>query len=110
MATTFYLKKGDTNPKIEAVLSDSSGPVDLAGATVTLRMSVEGGTDPILEEAVVIADAANGAVEYQWQAGDTDTIGTHIIEWKVEFADGTIATFPRGDTLFNYVVIQKIVD
>lgn len=112
MANTFYLKKGDTNPKIEAVLSDSLGPVDLTGATVTIRMSIEGGTDTLLEETATIqSPATDGGVEYQWQTGDTDTIGTHIVEWKVVFADSSISTFPRGDSpIFNEVVIQKVVD
>ena len=56
------------------------------------------------------AGATLGKVTFAWQAGDTDTIGEHNVEWRVTFPSGKKATFPRGTgVIFNKVVIQDEV-
>lgn len=110
----FYLKKGDTFPRIEAILSDAQGAIDLTGCTVLFRCSIAGGGNDLLEEPAVILDqsinANKGHVYYEWQDGDTDEVGTHNCEWRVTFPNGKKATFPRGSgDSFNRVIIQDEV-
>jgi len=114
MPNTFYLKKGDTMPRIETILSDADGPVDLTGCTVKFRMSIAGAGNPLLNgDAVVVTPQTGddkGRVYYEWQAGETDTTGEHQAEWRVTYDGGGKATFPRGSgELFNKVVIQEEV-
>ncbi len=114
MANTFYLKVDDTYPNIEAILSDTNGPVDLTGCDVTFRMSLPGVGNKFVEKAAVVVEPQTGAdigkVYAEFEDGDTDTPGTYNVEWKVVFPNTKIATFPRGTgTKFNEVVIQDVV-
>lgn len=85
----FHIKRNDTSPSIEAVLSDSNGPVNLTGATVNFYMA------NLVSGAATITDAAAGEVRYDWQAGDTTKLGYHLAEWEVVYADGKKETFPN---------------
>lgn len=116
MANTFYLKKGDTYPDIMTILSDNDGPVDLTDCTITFRMSEPDTGNLMIEELATIVEPQTGGdigkCYYSFTTGDTDIIGEYMVEWKVEFANGKIATFPRGtvDDIFNKVIIQAVVD
>lgn len=115
MANKFYLKKGDTYPNIETVLSDSNGPVDLTDCTVVFRMSEAGSGNLLVEKPAVVKDqsveANLGKCYAEFEAGDTDIVGTYRVEWKVTFYGNKVATFPRSEagTDFNYVIIQPNV-
>lgn len=45
-----------------------------------------------------------GYVEYVWAAGDTDTAGRFVAEWRVVFTDGTVQTYPTVG--FDNVLIE----
>lgn len=112
---TFYLKKNDTAPAIETILSDINGAVDLTGCTVLFRMSEAGAGNLMVEKAATIvvpqAGADKGKCYAEFEAEDTAVIGEYRVEWKVTFSDGKVATFPRGEgDLFNKIIIQEIVD
>lgn len=94
--STFTIKRGDTLPKISAVLSDKDGPVDLTGASVRLIVP------PIVDASATIVDADAGSVEYQWQAGDTETRGVYKAEFQVTFPSGDILTFPND----GFITVQ----
>ena len=115
MANTFYLKRGDTFPNIETVLSDANGPINLTGCSVLFRMSVANTGNLLIEESATIVTPQSGEdvgrCYYELQIGDTDILGTYRVEWLVTFANAKKATFPRGEgTLFNQVIIQEVVD
>ncbi len=114
MANEFYMKKGDTAPSIETILSSAGNPVNLDGCTVLFRMSPAGTGNPLLERAATVVMPQTGAdigkVYFEWEDGDTDTTGTHDAEWRVTFTNGKKATFPRGSgEMFNKVIIQSEV-
>jgi hypothetical protein len=111
MANTFYLKKGDTYPNIETILSDSSGPVDLTGSTVDFIMSVANTGNLMIDKPanIVLPQTGGdiGKVYAEFETGDTDALGTYRVEWRVTFSNGKIATFPRGQTdNFNEVIVD----
>lgn len=115
MANIFYLKQGDNFPNIETILSDSNGPVNLAGSSVLFRMSVANTGNLLIEQPATIVTPQSGVdigkCYYEFQVGDTDILGTYRVEWAVTFGNGKVATFPRGSgTNFNQVVILEIVD
>ncbi|MFQ5524258.1 MAG: BppU family phage baseplate upper protein [Acidimicrobiia bacterium] len=92
---TETLKQDDTSPALDyTILDDSNQVVDLTGATVVFYMQDEDGVTVVNGASATITDAANGKVEYQWQAADTDTAGIFKGEFVVTFPDGTIRTFP----------------
>lgn len=96
MAEVFYIKRNDTSPAIRANLLDGDGnAVDVTAATIRFHMSEPNGT-VVIDAAGTIVNAAGGIVEYQWQAGDTDTAGYFNTEFEVTYGDGTIETFPNS--------------
>jgi hypothetical protein len=115
MANTFYLKQGDTYPNIETILSDSNGPVNLAGATVLFRMSVANSGNLMVEKAATVVTPQSGVdigkCYAEFVDADTAELGEYRVEWRVTFPNGKKATFPRGQAdNFNKVIIQQIVD
>jgi len=100
----FRIKQNDTSPSLEATLSDANlVPVNLTAATVMLHMKAIGG-DVVLDEQMTITDAEGGVVQYDWQAGDTATVGTYYVEFEVTYADASIETFPNTGSLVVSVV------
>lgn len=104
----FIIKKGDTLPTLDAVLttgpnSGSQSPVNLTTAiSCTFVMkSVSGGVGSRLN--ATIYDAVNGGVRYIWQSADTTTAGSYNGEWEVSFGTGKIQTFPN-DSYFSITV------
>ena len=81
----FFIKQNDTSPVFQATLRGPAGSGEnLAGAqSVTFKManSVQQGK---VRQPVIIDDAANGVVSYEWQVGDTDTSGTFFAEFEVK--------------------------
>jgi hypothetical protein len=55
-----------------------------------------------------ITDAAGGEFEYRWQAGDTDTVGRHEIEFEITPASGGKFTVPASERA--YVIIRDSLD
>lgn len=90
----FFIKKGDRLPELQRTLSDSSGPVDLTGATVRFRMRNQA-KETITDAAAVVVDATAGVVKYAWQSGDTAASGVYEGEFRVTFADFRVLTFPN---------------
>lgn len=115
MANTFYLKKGDTYPNIETILSDGGGPVNLSGCTVLFRMSVANTGNLMVEKNATVVTPQTGVdigrCYAEFAPEDTEELGEYRVEWRVTFPNGKKATFPRGEgTIFNKVIIQNIVD
>ena len=92
----FSIKQNDTSPALQATLKDTSlTAVDLTGATVRLHMNSIEGTSKI-DAAMAVTNALGGVVQYDWQAGDTDTVGTYYVEFQVTFPDSSVETFPNN--------------
>ena len=92
----FSIKQNDTSPSLQATLKDASQtPVDLTGATVMFHMkSLE---DIVkVDQEMTITDAKNGVAQYDWQLGDTDTVGIYYVEFEVTYADASVETFPNN--------------
>ncbi len=110
----FFLKRQDTFPNIETILSDENGPVNLAGSTVLFRMSVANSGNLMVEKNATVVTPQSGVdigrCFAEFVDGDTDELGTYRVEWRVTFPNGKRATFPRGaGTVFNEIKIQEIV-
>ncbi len=92
---SFFLKQDDTAPVFQyTVLDEDKVAINLTGATVTFYMQDENGIDVITAGTVTITDAANGLVEYQWLAADSDVSGIFSAEFVITFGGGTIRTSP----------------
>lgn len=103
----FNIKKGSTGPSLVMVLQDSTGTaLNLTGATVTFSMTpARGSTPKINDAACVIVSASAGKIRYDWQASDTDTIGSFDAEVTVTWADGKIERFPSKG--YITVVVER---
>ena len=105
----FNIKQNDTSPVFQATLRGPAGSGEnLAGAqSVTFKManSVQ---QVKVSQPVIIDDAANGVVSYEWQVGDTDTSGTFFAEFEVVKSDGKRETFPNTDPI-NVIIKKDVV-
>ena len=100
----FSIKQNDTSPSLQATLKDYAlAPINLTGATVKLHMKSIDGTLKVNTNMTVVEEL-NGIIKYDWQVGDTDTVGTYYVEFKVTYADASIETFPNnGNKVINVV-------
>jgi len=106
------IKQNDTRPYARATLyedEDTFKVLDVSDVTgIVFNMKNKaGGTVKISgENADLTNDGTDGKVEYRWQAGDTDTIGTYDCEFEVTFTDGGVQTFPPDKYLTVEVVAE----
>lgn len=104
---TFYIKQNDTSPAMLATLQDADGnAVNVNAGSVRFHMRAIGSTTVIVDAAATIVDGVNGLVRYNWDATDTDTIGSYQAEFEVTYSDGTIETFPNN----SYIRVEIIDD
>lgn len=89
VVTIMDIKKGDTHDPATAQI-DSELP--LADVTVRFHMVADDGTLLVDSEATV--DASSGEVVYHFSDGETDTVGTHGVEWVVSY-NGEQETHPK---------------
>ncbi len=91
----FYIKQNDTSPSILAELKDANNtPVNLTAATAKVFIKSVDGTLKVNEDVQIINEAL-GVVRYDWQVGDTDTVGTYSVEFQVTYTDNSVETFPN---------------
>ena len=100
--TPFTIKRGDTRPAFLVTLKDGNGnPINLTGCSVTFVMkSADAGDNvgPVITSAAAIPSPTSsnvGQVSYNWAAGDTYYAGNYWGEFKVNFTDGSVMTFPN---------------
>lgn len=106
---SFVIKQGDRSPAISSTLEYDGEAVDLFGASVKFVMRLPGSTgDAKVNASATVTSTDDGAVEYEWAAGDTDEAGLYIAEWIVTYAGGTQQTFPPDDYL--YVLVKETLD
>lgn len=107
------LTKGDLQPFYFVAIKDSNDdPVDITGATIYCTMRAEDGTKKINRQTIgiTITDGAKGEFEYEWQSGDTDTVGMYDIKFEVDPAAGGIFTEPAAGAERAQVVVNESLD
>ena len=101
----FVLKQNDTSPAISAVLRDSSGAaIDLSSASAVFHMKAVGASTLKVDASASVTDPENGAIQYDWASGDTDTPGTYYAEFKVTYTDGSVESFPNTENLLVTII------
>lgn len=95
----FYIKEGDRDPDLIVTAIDQDGEVVPLDAAVAVKffMYDPGSADPKIDgvAANILAPPADGKMEYEWAANDTDTPGGYDGEFEVEWSDGNKTTFPN---------------
>lgn len=93
---SFFIKQNDTSPSILADLKSFNGdPINLTNASIQFHMKSVDGTLKV-DAAMTILNESLGRVRYDWQVGDTDTVGSYYVEFEVTYADNSVETFPNN--------------
>lgn len=105
MTATFYIKKGDTEPKLRATLQNADGTaIDLTTATgLSFVMKAPNGTST--KTAASFVNRATGVVEYAWMPADTAAAGAYNCEFEISWA-GRLQTVPSNE----YIVVRIVDD
>lgn len=102
----FFIKRGDRLPTLARQLLWNDGtPINLTGCTVRWKMARKSDGAVVVDAAAAIVSAADGRVQYEWVAPDTDDSGHFEGEWRVTYPDGKTLTVPT--TNFVGVHVQK---
>jgi hypothetical protein len=100
--TTIYMVRNDTKPYLDATLTDASGDaIDLTDTTVTFTMvnSETITSQKVLAQECTILNSGLGQVRYEWESEDTNTAGTYLGQFQIEYADESKLTIPTTDSL-----------
>src|SRR4051812_45924096 len=100
----FFIKTGDTGPRIQWTCENAFGTaVDVSGATPLFKARpISGGTLTIAGTATIdqvgagTADGSLGQMHFNWPAGGFSTGGWYLGECEVTFTSGTVESFPNG--------------
>jgi len=94
----FYIKKNDLEPYYYAQVKDADGNVvNITGATIYCTMAnARTGSRKINRQTtgINLSTPVSGEFEYQWQSGDTDSVGKYYIEFEINPASGGKFTLP----------------
>lgn len=100
----FEIKQNDTLPPIKVKLTQTDGSIlDLSNATIKLVINGIG------EKTMVVEDAAQGIVRYDWQAADTAKAGVYSAEVKMQYPNGTRQTIPTVGTIEIHIYKEVTV-
>lgn len=106
----FFIKRGDTSPKLVGTLVDENGVViDLTNAaSVKFFMSDPGSGVNKVDgtAATVLAPPTAGRVSYAWLTADVDTAADYDGEFEVTWNDASKTSFPN----FRYMEIKIKAD
>ena len=90
----FPMKQGDRLPFLTATLTDNGSAVNLTGATVLFIVRYRESGQIKFQAPATVVDALNGAVRYEWQAGNTDEVGKFDYEFVAQWPGSVNQTFP----------------
>lgn len=107
-AFNFYIKQNDRRPNLVARLRNADKtPLNLTDAdTVTFTMTKNRAGSPIIDTVnCSITDVTGGVIEYEWQEGDTVTLGTYRGEFEITWTTGITQTLPEDD--FIKIIVKE---
>jgi hypothetical protein len=97
-AYTFTIKQNDRRPALRVQLKNADGtPLNLATATGVSFSMKQQGSIKIDKALATVTTATLGLVSYNWQANDTDTLGTYKGEFEITWSSGITQTMPSDD-------------
>ena len=89
------IKQNDTWPPLVATLTKGDNtPIDLTTAG-TVYINIKPPSGPVTQGTCTITDAAQGVVSYTFGTADTAMVGTHRVEWDIDFGSGKRQTAPN---------------
>lgn len=88
--------KGNRSPSMEDTIRINGDVFPLTGLTVKFQMRSEDSSTLKVDAAATVTDAPNGAVRYDWAAGDVDTRGRFIFWWNVALGGGVFQDTPES--------------
>lgn len=86
------MKAGSLKPAFQVVLESGGVPIDLTGATVSVRATQDG--VQLFNDVAPTIDAPNGKVTHTWVSPQTDTVGRIFLTATMTQPDAKPVKFP----------------
>lgn len=106
----FKIKQGDTRPNLpfQIFQPDQVTPLDLSAVdTISIVVRPKSGGVMTFKKECTITDVALGKGIYDWETGDTATVGDFQYELEILWVNGDVQTVPV-DGYFDLVVVDDI--
>lgn len=96
--------RGDTKP-FQLLLSDSEGPLNLSGCTITLTTNKKSNptdtTDQVFQLVGSVTSPTNGIVEFSLNSTQADYVGYLYFDIQVVDAQSYVTTLVKGTMSFQ---------
>lgn len=97
------MKRHDTRPFLDVTLYNTDGnSADLSASGLTVNFTMKDSDTDVVKvdrQSASIIDGEDGTVRYAWDSADTDTSGTYLGEFEVNYPNGDKMTYPASDIL-----------
>lgn len=109
---TFKIVQGDNSPSLLATLGNSTNSIDFSNVT-DIRFIMQDKYERVvinegIQESVNLVNNSSGEVEFVFNSDQTSDVGKYEAEFKVEYKNGSIETFPASDTKINIEILEEI--
>ena len=89
------ITEGDTGRVLNDQLFLAGQTIDLTNATISLWW-IDPTTDSRQQKTATVTSAVSGSVSYQLTADDVSEPGIALLQWNIEFSNGSKLRVPTG--------------
>jgi hypothetical protein len=106
MALTFFIKRTETVPQLQATLINVDGDYNPLSNVTSVLFTVLSKTRPIIQKPAVILDIPTKKVGYTWTTEDLILLipGIYTCFFYVTYVDNSFKTFPNDGSLVTIQV------
>ncbi len=102
----FTFGKGDTMPSLViTVVSATDAPLNLNGATATMRVRAEASGTNKFTVTGTIESATGGRIRFDWGQTHWDTVGLYYGELNLVYDDGNDDACPENRVTFEVLPV-----
>lgn len=98
-----FIKRGDTLPAIETIISGDNSALDLTNVTGVYFVYRRQFTGTAVIRTGSVLSAPSGIVTYSWSGSDVTTPGPYYGEWRLIYTGGGQRSYPNNNYINFYI-------